>query len=176
MRIGYRLRRKRIALGLSRRDLAERSGMAATTLARIERNAQQPLPATVQALAIALGTDVATLAPRWRKGEEHRVKSGVVHPGYGLRILRERAGVTLTAAARAAGVAITTLSRFERCLIRSRKFCDHADRIASDPLALLLGFADAAALQAACAAMEEPGSAPPDDDPPPDDLGMMECR
>ena len=53
---GERLRRRRIAAGLTQEDLAARSGLTAKGIAALERGRRQrPYPHTVKALAVALG-------------------------------------------------------------------------------------------------------------------------
>ena len=155
----------RIATGLSRVALARAAGVAPRTLARIERGEQRPVPATLRALARALGRDVGDLAPGWDRDEEERVTSGAVAPGLGLRALRRRAGLSLAAAATAAGVSPSTLSRFERGLHAPRRLTAIGDgehgaasidslAITSTRLAAVLGFHSAAALTRACARVE----------------------
>ena len=57
---GERLRRRRIAAGLTQESLAARSGLTAKGIAALERGRRQrPYPHTVQALAVALGLSAA---------------------------------------------------------------------------------------------------------------------
>ncbi|WKW12468.1 helix-turn-helix transcriptional regulator [Pseudogemmatithrix spongiicola] len=56
LRIAQRLRERRLALGWSRRTLAERSAVAQETLRAFERTGQIALPRLVR-LAVALGVD-----------------------------------------------------------------------------------------------------------------------
>jgi transcriptional regulator with XRE-family HTH domain len=60
---GQRLRRLRIAAGLTQAELAERAGMSAKSIAALERGRRQhPHPPTVRALAQALGLSEAERA------------------------------------------------------------------------------------------------------------------
>ena len=60
--IGEQVRRRRMALGLSLRQLSARSGVPPSTIHGIERGHQtSPAIDTVSALAEALGVSVATL-------------------------------------------------------------------------------------------------------------------
>ena len=60
---GERLRRRRIAAGLTQETLAARSGLTAKGIAALERGRRQrPYPHTVQALAAALGLSAAEQA------------------------------------------------------------------------------------------------------------------
>lgn len=127
---------------------------------------QRPLPATLRRLATALGREVGEIAPGWDADEEERITSGPVVPGLGPRALRRRAGVTLAAAAAAAGVSASTLSRFERGLHAARRITAlgdgehgaasiHALALTSQALASLLGFPSTAALTRACARIDD---------------------
>ncbi len=66
--VGQRLRRARERRALSQRDLARLSGVAYTTIARLERDRHRPIPSTVRKLAAALGVDPAWLL--FGEGEE----------------------------------------------------------------------------------------------------------
>lgn len=60
--LGQQLRAKRTELGLSARDIAERSGMADSNVLRLEQGAiANPRPETLKAIADALGLDLADL-------------------------------------------------------------------------------------------------------------------
>lgn len=59
---GVRVRSRRLALGLSQIDLADRSGLRATDVGRVERGEQRPGPEALAALARGLGVDPAELA------------------------------------------------------------------------------------------------------------------
>jgi transcriptional regulator with XRE-family HTH domain len=52
---GARLRRLRLRDGLTQTDLAERAGITASTVLRLENDQHPPLPSTVRKLARALG-------------------------------------------------------------------------------------------------------------------------
>lgn len=99
------------------------------------------------------------LAPGWTKDEVERIKSGAVHPGIGLRVLRHREGVSLAEAAAAAKVDPSTLSRLERGPHSERDLfravLDGPLTITSEPLAQLLGFASARELTEACEEIRE---------------------
>jgi transcriptional regulator with XRE-family HTH domain len=59
------LRRLRESKALSRKDLAELSGVDATTIYRLERGrVHRPIPRTIRNLAGALGVDVEVLTSR----------------------------------------------------------------------------------------------------------------
>lgn len=60
--IGIRLRTQRAALRLTQAEVAERSGLAALTVHRIEAGKGTPHRATLAALAHALGCPVGFLA------------------------------------------------------------------------------------------------------------------
>ena len=55
---GNRLRFHRERLGLSPTDLGSRAGMAATTIARIERGEREPTWGVIKKIADALGVDL----------------------------------------------------------------------------------------------------------------------
>ena len=111
--VGSKILDRREILGLSRRIVARRAGIDYRTLGRIERGPQKPTPDTLRRLAVALDTDVELLCNRWGKIEERRPKSGLACLGVGFRALRERKTITLSEAAKAAGISVSTLSRFE---------------------------------------------------------------
>ena len=104
---------------------------------------------------------MGSMAPLWGADEEDVFASGAASPGWGLRLVRARVGLTLAAAAQAAGVSASTLSRFERGLHAPRGItaigdtsdgAAHPDALAitSVALAQALGFATAAGLTRAC--------------------------
>ena len=139
-------------------------GIAPRTLARIERGEQKPLWTTLDRLCDELGVSAASVAPRWVEDSFDVPSNPAAVPGLGLRALRQGRGMTLTRLAELTGVSAATLSRFERGLTASRRLASrvggpdvaHDDRdvvIGSDAVAQALGFANAGALQRACAAV-----------------------
>jgi transcriptional regulator with XRE-family HTH domain len=146
---GTLLKSAREAKGWCRRELAKNASVAAKTIARIERGAQLPLPATLRALADALGVGLGVLAPDWSADFLESQSTDPVGPR--LRALRVAAAVSLEQAAKAAGVSISTFSRFERDLHQSRSMEGYSPReglgLASEHLAHSLGLNDADALQ-----------------------------
>lgn len=59
--LGERIRRARIDLGLSQEGIAGLAGMHVTNFGKIERGHANPSLLTIVRIAVALGTDVATL-------------------------------------------------------------------------------------------------------------------
>lgn len=114
--LGVRVVSARVDAGLTRIALSSAAGVAPRTLARIERGAQRPTPATLRALAAALGVTLDDLAPNWGRDEDERLTSGAVAPGVAIRVLRRRCGLTQADLAAAAGVSVATVSRFERAM------------------------------------------------------------
>ena len=144
---GARLKKIRSKAGLSRRQLGDVAKVAPKTIARIERGDQKPLPATLYALADALDVDLPELAPGWEG--DHDEWDGAATKGRQFRNVRRTAGASLNDAAAAAGVSISTLSRFERALHYSQKMEGKDAGLDREKLAELLGFRSAEALQAA---------------------------
>jgi len=60
--LGDRIRRARLALGLSQEAIAGLASMHVTNFGKIERGHANPSLLTIVRIAAALGTDVATLA------------------------------------------------------------------------------------------------------------------
>lgn len=60
-RLGLRVRRLREAMGLSQEDLAERTGLHAKYVSRVENGAANPSLAVLVAIAEALNTRTANL-------------------------------------------------------------------------------------------------------------------
>jgi transcriptional regulator with XRE-family HTH domain len=163
-RLGQRVRDARNARGLSRRALAATAEVSRSTIAHIERGDQRPLPGTLGRIATALSVPLFVLAPTWEDAEHARPKSGTEHPGVGLRTIRRDRKLTIAALAEATGLSVSTISRFERGLHATRKLtCTDASGtsykdqigIISTELAAALGYASAADLTRACAAIEE---------------------
>ena len=150
---GKLLRDARERANLSRRELGDRAGIGSKTIARLERGDQLPLPTTLAGLASELGVGLSDLAPDWF--EDDFEMAGVETEGLRFRALRQKAGVTLEKAAAAAAVSVSTLSRFERGLHRSRGMETTPARgqgLNSDALAIHLGCLNAADLHNAIAA------------------------
>ena len=63
VKIGERLRDARVRRALTQQELAEKAGVGANTVARLERNETEPHMSTLQKLAHALGVDPSTLIP-----------------------------------------------------------------------------------------------------------------
>lgn len=145
--------------------MASAAGIAARTLARIERGQQAPSPKTLRRLAGVLEISLVGLAPGWAVDEEERVRSGLVAPGVAIRVFRKRRGLTLSALGSAVGVSGSLLSRFERGILAPKSLTAIGDRsfgawsstdlvITDQTLAIELGFDDAKSLTLACYAIE----------------------
>ncbi|WCT74196.1 helix-turn-helix transcriptional regulator [Sphingomonas naphthae] len=163
-RLGQRVRDARNERGLSRMALAPAAGVSRSTIAHIERGDQRPLPGTLRKIAAVLSLPLFVLAPAWEDAEHVRPKSGTEHPGVGLRAIRRDRKLTIAALAEATGLSVSTISRFERGLHATRKLTcadasgtSYRDQIGiiSAELAAALGYASAADLTRACAAIEE---------------------
>ncbi|WP_425341845.1 helix-turn-helix domain-containing protein [Citromicrobium bathyomarinum] len=159
--VANRLKKIRESKRMSRKDLAVAARISAKTLARHEQGRQRPSEPALRRLATALGVQIYDLAPSWKDDDLNRITTGVAHPGIGLRLLRKELGVSLESAARAAGVDVSTLSRFERGRHASHKLAkkvegriDYRLVLKSDALAELLRFGDAESLTYACEEME----------------------
>jgi len=63
MILDTRLREVREGQFLTQQELAERSGVAKVTIARIETGTTTPMLSTIRRLAIALGVEPAALVP-----------------------------------------------------------------------------------------------------------------
>ena len=157
--VGYRVRKRREASGISRNDLAGDAAIAPHTLARIERGHQLPTEDTLRRIAGVLRVPVGLLAPNWATDDRERIVMGTEHLGLGLCQIRVGRSITLTEAARAAGVSISTFSRFERGLhgegelaklYKAEGRMTERLTLVSDPLAKLLGYRSAADLTDAC--------------------------
>lgn len=170
--IGTALRGRRVERGLSRRDVAGSAGIAARTLARIERDAQAPTWKTLEAVCDALEISTSVVAPRWSRDASDLPEDAQLVPGLGLRALRRKRGMTLASLAKASGVSAATISRFERGLVVSRRLAKRPVHdgvidydtllIDNDRLAEALGLGNSAALREACL-----GASAADDATPP---------
>lgn len=155
--VAKRLKEIRQSKPMSRQELADAARIKAKTLARHEQGRQRPSEPVLRRLATALGVQISDLAPGWRNDDLNRLTTRTEHPGIGLRLLRKEWGVSLEAAAQAAGVSAGTLSRFERGMHASRKLARRVEdpidgrlALTSDALAQLLRFEDAETLTYAC--------------------------
>ena len=63
VKIGERLRDARVRRALTQQELADKAGVGANTVARLERNETEPHMSTLRKLAHALGVDPSTLIP-----------------------------------------------------------------------------------------------------------------
>lgn len=157
---GLALRAARELAGRSRRDVADAVGIAARTLARVERGAQKPLWPTLNRLCDELEVSVFTVARPWAEQTVDVPTNPKVVPGLGLRALRRERGMTLVTFAELVAVSVATLSRFERGLTASRLLgrrvggpevsFDDRDVVLADRLVKPLGFGTAEALEKAC--------------------------
>jgi transcriptional regulator with XRE-family HTH domain len=62
--VGDNVRELRTLNALTQEELADRAGITATALSRIERNEAEPRPSTLRKLAAALGTEPRELIKR----------------------------------------------------------------------------------------------------------------
>lgn len=63
VKIGERLRDARVRRALTQQELADKAGVGANTVARLERDETEPHMSTLRKLAHALGFDPSTLIP-----------------------------------------------------------------------------------------------------------------
>lgn len=56
-----RLKRRRLALGLTLQDLAQKSGISARTISQWERGAREPRPQMIPRIALALEIEATEL-------------------------------------------------------------------------------------------------------------------
>jgi transcriptional regulator with XRE-family HTH domain len=61
VRLGYNLRRLRLAKGLSQEAFADEAGIHRTYISDIERGARNPTVTVVERIALALGSSVGDL-------------------------------------------------------------------------------------------------------------------
>ena len=133
----------------SQTKLAGKVGVTRRTIMRVERRQHIPTAHLVHDLEDAL--DLSDLVPSWPEP----LRPSYACYGPRVRLVRRAAGVTAANAAVAAGVSAATFSRFEagatiKALVGV--FGERNEGIRSDALAILLGFADARALNAHCEA------------------------
>ncbi|RUN78424.1 XRE family transcriptional regulator [Sphingomonas sp. TF3] len=150
--IGPRIRLIRKSRRWSQTKLASKLGVDRRTIIRLESGQHVPTSHLIHAIEELF--DLLKLVPAWP--ESPRASA----PCYGPRVraARRAANVTATAAAVSAGVSPATFSRFERgAMIHAivGDFDAPDEGIRSDALAILLGFIDAAALNAFCMASEQ---------------------
>lgn len=155
--VANRLKEIRQSKRMTRQELAVAARISAKTLARHEQGKQRPSEPVLRRLATVLGVQISEFAPGWRNDDLNRLTTGTEHPGIGLRMLRKELKVSLESAAQSAGVATSTLSRFERGMHASIKLATWVESqidgrliLTSDALAQLLRFEDAETLTAAC--------------------------
>ena len=144
--IARAVRQARTDAGLTQAGLAEASGLRRETIYRLERGRGVHAD-TLARIATTLGL------PRERFLEQGDILARLFyHPKRTpIRDRRRELGLTLSECAKAAGVSVTTLSRFERgnehypsiCVV-GRVF--RATAIHNEDLASILGFPDAEAL------------------------------
>lgn len=165
--LGERITSAREKAERSRAELAASAGISTKTLARLARGEQRPTSATLRQIASAMRIGLEQLAPVWSDDEMEMATLPSVAPGLGVRIIRQGLGLSLAAVAEAAGVSVSTLSRFERCLHAPRALSaiGHVAHgaesgstlvIASIELAKALGYESAAELTRACAGLDRP--------------------
>ena len=156
--VGQTVRTARRSRRWTQQRLADRSGLSRKTVCRVEAGGA-PDADTLLRVCEALALPVLELVPAWAKPEDDDPPS-LGDPLFGYRVRRRRRelGIRLEEAAAAAGVSVSTLSRFERLASASTVllkplYADDPDgevRLENDGLAKLLGFADTDALNAYC--------------------------
>lgn len=83
MTIGERVKEKRMEMGLTQKQLAQRAGTSESVLCRIEKSGRHPDPDLVVRLAGALGVTVSYLL-----GEQHPDTQASEHSAMAERIVR----------------------------------------------------------------------------------------
>lgn len=155
--IAARLHEWRTEQGLSRAQLAERAGVSARTVSRVELGGSVSAD-TAARLEWALDLEQGEIAPDWDLPRNPH------DPGYGhkVRARRRALGLSLEALAAKVGVSASALSRFECCLSMPRgwlaewtdRYGTRRDAIVCEPLAAALGFSDARELHRFCVASD----------------------
>jgi transcriptional regulator with XRE-family HTH domain len=109
---GEVIAKERRLLGWTQQQLAEKSGLTRETIARLEKGAgkRKPTGDTVFRLESALDLEPGTLVPGWPEWKP----IGTMTFGSRSRERRRALNIPITIAAKAAGVSMATLSRFER--------------------------------------------------------------
>lgn len=109
-KFGKVLAKERRLEGMTQKQLADVIGMKRETVVRLETGRRRPTADTVFRLEDALNLVPGTLVPGWPEWKP----IGTMTPGARSRERRRALGISITVVARAAGVSIATLSRFER--------------------------------------------------------------
>ena len=136
-------RERRIIIGMTQAELAAATGLRRETIYRLERGRVAHAD-TIARVAAALGVKVGEFI---EAGDNHSPLHG--HPDCTpIRDRRRELGLTLAECASAAGVSVTTLSRFERGNHHYPSICDVdtfdlALPIHNEGLARILQFANA---------------------------------
>lgn len=132
--------------------------MSRKTICRLESEGA-PNPDTLLRVCETLGLPVSEIVPAWGKEDEEDIPT-LDDSVFGHRVRRRRRelGIRLDEAAAAAGVSVSTLSRFERLASASTVLLrpvyaddpEGAVRLDNDGLANILGFKDSLELNAYC--------------------------
>lgn len=109
--LGERLRAFRERRGLTLQEVASRSGLSRSYLSELENGKKQPSIKALEALADALNVALDALMPDGGREAEAEAEGRL---GEHLRLARERKGMSLAAAAEAAGISAGYLSEIER--------------------------------------------------------------
>ena len=108
--LGATIAKERALLNWTQQRLADEAGLKRETIVRLEAGARRPSGDTVFRLEVALDLEPGTLVPKW---PEWRPIGSMTH-GARSRERRRELGLSLVSVAKAAGVSVATLSRFER--------------------------------------------------------------
>lgn len=156
-RFGEHLASIRVEAGLSQSGLAAACGTTRETIYRVE-NGRRPSSRVAFAMIRALGIEAVRPVPGWTEPADAEL------PCHSARIRhrRRKLGLTLMDVAKATGVTVATLSRFEcetalpkKLLEVSRTAKGEVEaRIISEELAWVLGFPSAEALDNYCMASD----------------------
>ena len=143
---GRNLRDARISKGWSQARLGSAAGLQRETIVRLEAGARRPCPDSVFRLRTALGLEPTELVPDWPEWSP----IGMLEMGARSRERRRALNLSMIEVAAAAGVSVSTLSRFERdirweagSLLEGPPGSGPTE--AAERLAVALGFADAQA-------------------------------
>lgn len=137
--IGRSVRFLRLSRRWSQAKLAQKVDVNRRTILRLELGQQIPGSALVHALESIFGLDDRTLVPRWHEGAPASAPGA---RGPRALLARKHLGLTLGEVSKAAGISVSTISRFEREMSDSRLiFKDfHSDAVTSFAYAHALGF------------------------------------
>lgn len=111
------LRERRVALGLSAREVASRVGVSPPSVLRWERRARLPGPRDISTLATVLEVPPQRVARFFDAARSPQPPRTSVR-GHGLRALRHRSGSTVASLAAAAGVRPATVYNWEAGRVR----------------------------------------------------------